>query len=219
MKKLIATISVVAALGIGAFALNSVLPASAGGLAPQTPQAVDQTAQCATARPGLKDVLDKLVLDGKINQDQENTILQAVKDAHQSFKSNQAPAAVPRLRVLKGMVDISAAKIGVSADDLKTAIQGGQSVADVATAHSVAPADVEKAIVDAGTAKVDQAVTAGTITDQQGSAMKARLPELANKFVNRTVQPGCGPAGKANRNGANGANGSDNSSSTESSSS
>lgn len=223
MKKLLATVSIVTALGAGAFLLNSVLPASAGQLAsvqastdPSTPGA-----PCST-RPALKDVLDKLVTDGKISQDQETTILQAIKSARADAKADQ-PArpnakgqAGPRAKVLEGMLDVAANKIGVTPQDLRAAIKSGQSAAEVATAHKVAPADVQQAIVDAGTTKIDQLVTAGTLTDQQGSALKARLPQLADRFVNHTGQPGCGPRAGKGAKPANPSNGSsDGSSGTE----
>jgi polyhydroxyalkanoate synthesis regulator phasin len=226
MKKLLATISIVTALGAGAFLLNSVLPASAGGLATQAlTQSSDPGTACG-ARVSLKGVLDKLVGDGKITQDQETAIIDALKTARSEAKANQparpnvGPQAAPRVRVLQGMLDVSAKTIGVTPAELRTAVQGGQSVADVATAHSVAPADVVKAIVDGGNAKIDQLVTAGTITDTQGTTMKGRLPELADRFVNHAGQPGCEPHAGQNGNGSSGSSSnSDSSSSTESSSS
>jgi polyhydroxyalkanoate synthesis regulator phasin len=207
MKKLLATIGIIAALICGALILNSVVPASAG---PLSPQAVDQTSSssstasssstpaCGT-RATLKDVLDKLVADGTITQDQETKILDAVKAAHDSNKSARAgtQARAPKVKAIQEAAQVSADKIGITIDELKTAVKGGQSVADLATAHNVAPADVEKAIVDAGTAKIDAAVTAGTITDQQGGFLKARLPEMANTFVNHVggaKANACGPA-------------------------
>jgi polyhydroxyalkanoate synthesis regulator phasin len=187
MKKLIASISIITALGIGAFALNSVLPAGAAGNA--TTQATDPSSGCGGPRAKFKDVLDKLVADGTITQEQEDAIIQAMKDAREANAGNR-PAAGPRLRVLQGMLDVSATTIGVSVDELKAALQAGQSVADVASAHDVAPADVEQAIVDAGNRKIDEAVTAGKLTEQQATTLKAKLPELANKFVNHTRE-GC----------------------------
>ena len=187
MKKLIATISIITALGIGAFALNSVLPAGAAGSI--TAQATDPSARCGGPRTGFKDVLDKLVADGTITQAQEDAIIQAMKDAREGAEGNR-PAPGSRLRVLQGMLDVSASTIGVPVDELKAALQAGQSVADVANAHTVAPADVEKAIVDAGTTKIDEALAAGKLTEEQATMMKTKLPELANKFVNHTRE-GC----------------------------
>src|SRR4051812_40617197 len=191
MKKLIAFIGIITTLGLGAFLLNSVVPASAGSLDVQSPQQSSTDSGCHT-RTSLKDVLDKLVTDGTINSDQENAVIQGLKDAHQANAANRPDRArAPRVRILEGMLTVSADKIGVSVDDLKTALKAGQSVADVATAHNVAPADVQQAIVDAGSTKIDQAVTDGKVPSDKAATMKARLPEMAGKFVNAKRGGGC----------------------------
>jgi uncharacterized protein YidB (DUF937 family) len=185
MKKLIATISIIAALGVGAFALNTALPAGAIGIA--AAPALDPSSQCNGPRGTFKGVLDKLVADGTISQEQEDAIVQAMQDAVTANRS--APGerrAGPRLRVLEGMIQVSAGKIGVSVDDLTAALKSGQSVADVANAHSVNPSDVVTAIVDAGAAKIDQGVSGGMLTQQMADRLEQRLPEIADKFVNHT---------------------------------
>jgi hypothetical protein len=84
------------------------------------------------------------------------------------------------------MLQVSANTIGGSVEDLKAALQSGQSVADVANAHSVNPADVVAAIVDAGTTKLAQAVTNGHLTQQQADLLESHLPQAADRFVNHT---------------------------------
>ncbi|MEY2458407.1 MAG: hypothetical protein QOG30_237 [Acidimicrobiaceae bacterium] len=190
MKKLIATISIITALGVGAFALNSVLPAGAVGSAAN--QTNDPSSACGGPRAKFKGVLDKLVTDGTITQAQEDAIIQAMKDeVAGSQPSNAGPrGGGARLRVLEGMLQVSADTIHVSVDDLKAALKSGQSVADVANAHSVNPSDVITAIVNAGTTKIDQAVTDGKLTQERADKLKSKLPELADKFVNHT-KPAC----------------------------
>jgi hypothetical protein len=185
MKKLIATISLITAVGIGAFTLNSVLPAGAVGSV--TTQAADPSPDCGGRAGKFKGVLDQLVTDGTITQAQEDAIVKAMKDAVGDKKAGRGGR---RLRVLGGMLQVSADTIGVSADDLKTAVKSGQTVADVANAHTVNPSDVVAAIIKAGTAKLDMAVTDGKLTQAQADDAKGRLPELADKFVNHK-KPGC----------------------------
>ena len=197
MKKLIATIGVIGALGAGAFALNAVLPAGA------TSSSVTQTAstssgdpspKCEGPRAKFKDVLDGLVQDGTIDQSQEDKIIQAFKDA----APPKGPGAGPlgkglRARgrnVAKGMLDTAANAIGVSTDELVTALQSGKSVADVANDHKIDPTAVVDAIVAAGNTKIDQAVTDGKITQTQADKMKSHLTDAATKFVNHT-RPQC----------------------------
>lgn len=188
MKKLIATISVITALGAGAFALNAVLPAGAtntsvtqtGSGGPAAP-----SSNCDGPRAKFKNVLDGLVQNGTITQDQEDKIVQAFKDA--AADNQRVRGRHPRARqALRGMVETAANTIGVSPADLVTELKTGKSVADVANEHNVAPDTVVKAIVDAGTAKVDEAVTNGKITQAQGDKIKSRLSDAASKFVNTT---------------------------------
>jgi hypothetical protein len=199
MKKLIATISIMTALGAGAFALNAVLPAGATeGVATQAgapdPSAPDASSDCASRGDRFQGVLDKLVADGTISQPQEDAIIQAFKDEladHAGGPGGPRGHSGIRHRVIDGMAQVSADTIGVSIDDLKAALQSGQSVADVANAHGVNPADVVTAIVDAGTAKLDQAATEGKLTQEQVDKLKSHLPEAADRFVNHTKPAGC----------------------------
>jgi polyhydroxyalkanoate synthesis regulator phasin len=186
MKKLIASLGIAASLGVGAFALNTVSPAGASPSLAQSSAQTSSTGSCPQ-RVSLKDVLDGLVKDGTISQDQQDKIVGALKAAHDSNKQSspqKSGPAAPRVRAIQGALDVSANKIGVSVDELKTAVKGGQSVADVATAHTVDPASVEQAIVDAATSKIDEAAANGRLTEQQASALKDRVPEMANRFVN-----------------------------------
>src|SRR3954464_3825889 len=175
MKKLLVTIGVLATLICGALVLNSVVPASAGTLGTQAEGQTDSPSSSTTepacgTKTSLRDVLDGLVADGTLTQEQEQKILDAVKAAHDANKADakaQRTEKGPRVKAIQQAAQVAAGKIAITVDELKTAVKGGQSVADLATAHNVAPADVEQAIVDAGTAKVDAAVAAGTLTAQQ----------------------------------------------------
>jgi len=207
MKKVIATVSIITALGAGAFLLNAVLPAGASSSSVfQTASSTDSTSsgapstdpggpKCMGPRAKFKEVLDGLVNDGTISQDQEDKIIQAFKDA----KPDKAPGQGPRGRrghgpaagqILEGMVDVAANTIGVQPSDLTNELKNGKSVADVATAHNVDPQTVVQAIVDAGNKKVDDAVTNGKLTPEQGDKIKSHLSDAATKFVNHT-RPNC----------------------------
>jgi len=206
MKKVIATVSIITALGAGAFALNAVLPAGASSSSVfQTASSTDSTSssapsndpgapKCKEPRAKFKDVLDGLVQNGTISQDQEDKIIQAFKDA----KPEKQPGTGPLGRhgrlgpgeIVKGMIDVAANTIGVQPSDLANELKSGKSVADVATAHNVDPQTVVQAIVDAGNKKVDEAVTNGKLTSAQGDKIKSHLSDAATKFVNHT-RPNC----------------------------
>lgn len=183
MKKLLGSIAVVAALGAGAFALSTVLPAGAQS----TPPSTSSTSPPATGgrAAAVKSALDGLVQNGTINQDQENAVIQSVKGAlagqgHGRFRG----------RAVRGMVKVAADKIGVQPKDLLQARRNGQSIADVANAHNVNPSDVVAAIVDAANQRIDHAVTSGRLSADQANALKAKVPQLADKVVNATGDMG-----------------------------
>jgi len=212
MKKLLGTISIVAALGAGAFAISTVLPAGAQSPG-TTPPASDGT--CAAPGRGkvVQGALDGLVQKGVINQDQANAVIQALKDAAKNARAaNGADNGMraPKLKLFGGMVKVAADKIGVAPKDLVAARRNGQSVADVATSKGVDPKDVVTAIVDAGNKKIDDAVSSGHMQQPRADQAKAKLPQLADRFVNAKGAAGCGPQGGA-------APGSDSSDSTSSS--
>lgn len=89
---------------------------------------------------------------------------------------------------------VAAATIGITPADLQTALQGGQSIAAVAKAHGVDPQSVIDALVKDHTAKLDQAVKDGKITQAQEDKLKATLPERVADVVNGVRPPrGFGP--------------------------
>ena len=208
MKKVIATVSIITALGAGAFLLNAVLPAGASSGSVFQTSSTDSTSstasstdpggpRCMGPRAKFKDVLDGLVNDGTISPDQEDKIIQAFKDAKREKAPGQGHGPLGRRgrgaapgQILKGMVDVAADTIGVQPSDLANELKSGKSVADVATAHKVDPQTVVQAIVEAGTKKVDEAVTNGKLTSAQGDKVKSHLSDAATKFVNHT-RPNC----------------------------
>ncbi len=91
----------------------------------------------------------------------------------------------PRLAVLKGALQVVLDTVGVTKQELRRALQGGATVADVATADGVDPAVVEQALVAKAESKLAEAVAAGTITQARADRIQARLPERASNFVHR----------------------------------
>jgi polyhydroxyalkanoate synthesis regulator phasin len=179
MKKLVGSVAIVAALGAGAFAISTVLPAGAQSSPPSTSSTAPPTK--GGGRAAAKSALDGLVQKGTITQDQENAVIQALQGA----LTGQRPGRLHQ-RIVGGMLKVAADKIGVQPKDLVQARRNGQSIADVANAHHVDPSDVVNAIVAAANQRVDQAVTNGRLSQDKANALKAKVPQLAEKFVNAT---------------------------------
>jgi ribosomal protein S20 len=86
-------------------------------------------------------------------------------------------------RRIAGALKVAATAIGVEPQALRAAVRDGDSVADVAESHAVAPQAVVDAIVAAANTKIDEAVAAGRIDAERAAAAKARLPERISKLV------------------------------------
>src|SRR5262245_38295171 len=129
MKKLLATLGIVAVLGAGAFAISTVLPAGAQSN-PSSSSSSAPSGKSGGRAASVKSALDGLVQNKTITQDQENAVIQALKGA----LAGQGQGRL-RTRIVGGMVKVAADKIGVQPKDLIQARRNGQSVADVATAH------------------------------------------------------------------------------------
>jgi hypothetical protein len=81
---------------------------------------------------------------------------------------------------------VVAKAIGISEADLKTALAGGQTVADVAKAHNVAVQSVIDALVADGTSELAAQVANGSITQAQADAEKAEILQRATAQANGT---------------------------------
>jgi ribosomal protein S20 len=130
----------------------------------------------------LNSRVDKAVTDGKITAEQAATIKEKI--ATRVPKAvNANPRHVLRHRAVRAAVDVAAKTIGVTPEELRSEIKSGKSVAEVATAHNVDPATVVNALVTAGSARIDKAVANHRLSAERAAKLKARLPELAQRFV------------------------------------
>ena len=105
--------------------------------------------------------LQGLVDDGTITVAQRDAViatLQAARPAsgeHEGHQERQGRRAENR----RASLETAASVIGVTADELKAALQGGQSIADVATANGVDPQTVIDALVAEATSNLTQRIT------------------------------------------------------------
>lgn len=145
---------------------------------------VDQLTQAF--KDAAKDTVAKAQQEGKLTADQA----QALND-----KIDQAQGNVPFVPFFghgrgfggrgfglfpgKGGagLDAAATALGMSSQDLMTALRSGQTLAQLAQEKNVDPNTVKTAILNAEKAAVDQAVAAGRLTQAQGDQLKAQIDQ------------------------------------------
>ena len=82
------------------------------------------------------------------------------------------------------LLEAAAAAIGIEQDALREALQNDQTIAQVAQANNVDPQTVVDALVADVSARIDQRVADGDLTQEEADAKKAELPEKMTAIVN-----------------------------------
>jgi hypothetical protein len=147
--------------------------------------------------------LDADVTAGKLTSAQAAAMLADLKSHVDDIVNNVGPGPGGPGGGHGGPFDQSAVTdyLGLTAAQLRTQLEAGKSLADVAKAQGKTVAGLEDAIVAAATKKLDAAVTAGKLTAAQEATMLADLKSHVDDMVNRTGPPprvpgfGHGPGG------------------------
>jgi len=158
--------------GAGAVAVHEPASALAQGAA--------TTAAGARATPAwIAGALDKLVGAGTIDRGQADAVRQALAEAAPEHRPGHGRGGAGHLKGLEA----AAGAIGVSPDDLRTALRSGQSLAQVAAANGVERQAVVDALVAEANGRIDQAVTDGRLTAEEAAAKKATVAERVAERV------------------------------------
>ena len=190
-KKIAAAVAAVVIVGGGVTASLAVASAQTGTSSTTTPSTGGPPAGRPDHGAAEKSALDPLVQDGTITQEQEDKVLGALEQAHP--KGPDGPGGFGGM--LGAGEDAVAKALGITTDQLKTDLQNGQSIAEVAKAQNVDVSTVVQAIVDAANAKLDEAVQSGKLTQDQADKIKANETQMITDLVNGKLPFGGGMGG------------------------
>ncbi len=87
-------------------------------------------------------------------------------------------------------LEAAARAIGISVEDLRTAVKGGDTVAEVAAANNVEVQTVIDALIADATTHLNQAVADGRLSEADAAERAADLSERITAMVNGTMSPG-----------------------------
>lgn len=110
------------------------------------------------------------------------------QQANTDTTTTQATAPQGHVQILT----VVAEQLGISADELVTALQGGKTVADLATEKDVALSTIVDAVVASHSEQLTAAVTAGTLTQAQADAHVALLKANLEAWFSKAWTPGNG---------------------------
>jgi hypothetical protein len=210
MNKKLAAVGLAAGLGIGGLT-GAILgtPTVSGAQTTPTPTAPTASAapavgtQAARSKP-YADAIAALVKDGTITQAQADKVVAALEAARPADGGRGGKGGDGAGRGA-GLTAVSTA-LGMTPAELKTALQGGQTIAQVAASKNV---DVQK-VIDAMVAEYKTKETAeiatGDHTQAEVDQKVADFTTRATDIVNGRVPVG-GPQGGKGGRGGRGQNG------------
>jgi len=168
----------IVAAGVGvAAAVSGLAGAELGG------PTLAGAAQTATGAAGwVQDALSGLVDDGTITKQQADAVASALQDARPEHGS--APRHAAGHRDLSGI----AAQLGVTEDDLRAALRGGQTIAEIAGDQGVDVQAVIDSVVAAERGHLDDRLAAGGLSRSEADRLLAAVEQRATAFVNGTGQ-------------------------------
>jgi hypothetical protein len=159
-------------------------------------------AQIATAQgksvSGLEDAmyaeakskLDQAVADGKLTAADEQTMLADFRSHLDEIVNNSGPLRVEgkggAFRILATDV---AGYLGLSEDELRTQVESGKSLAQIATTQGKSVDGLKASILADAKSKLDEAVAAGKISAAQAKGMLDELTSHVDDLVNLAGPP------------------------------
>ena len=123
----------------------------------------------------LADALAPLVADGTLTQEQADKVIQALKDA-----GPLGGHGGPGRGVLRKGLDAAATALGISEDELRTALRDGQTIAQVAESRGIDVQTVIDALVAEAKTHLDEEVAEGDLTQEEADS---RLDEATQRIT------------------------------------
>lgn len=196
MRKTVAAATMAASLTIGGAAGVALFTPTLSGA--QTDETTDT--ETSDAEPGshLAEILAPLVEDGTITQAQADAVVAAMLDARPMHRHGLGF----RGDIAEAVTDV----LGLDAAEIRDRLADGRSLADIAEAEGVDPQALVDAIVAERQERLDAAVDAGRLTEEQAAERTDHFAEHAADMVERTpMLDGEGPHGTGRGMGRHGA--------------
>lgn len=159
---------------------------SLGAVAKEHGKTVDGLTDALVADAKTK--LDAAVKAGRLTQAQANEMLSELKEHVTDFVNGtrlEPPFGGDHHERHHGpSLDAAAKYLGITEAQLRTELQNGKSLADVAKAHGKTVDGLVDAVVADAKTKLDAAVKAGRLTQAQADQMLSELKQRITDFVN-----------------------------------
>jgi polyhydroxyalkanoate synthesis regulator phasin len=146
---------------------------------------VEPSALSAALKKALENRVDEAVAAGRLTKAQGNELKQRIESGDVPLFGGPGlgPRSIHHAGAFGGL-DAAASYLGLTEAQLRTQLESGKSLADVAKAQGKTVDGLVQAFVDAAKKRIDAAVTAGRLTQTQADSILADLKSRVTDFVN-----------------------------------
>ena len=195
MKTTKLTASLIAASTLGGAAAGATLlaPGMAGALDGTTPAEESETVRPEFGER-ITDALQPLVDDGTLTDAEVDAIVDALEEARpeDGGRGQHGPGQRgPGQRGAGAIADI----LGLEGSEIRDALQGGSTIADLAAEQGVAIVDVVVVLVAQTEERVAAGLDSGRIDQEKADEILANAEQHAEDLVNGDFEPGKGRGG------------------------
>ncbi len=160
---------------------------------------IQRTALDTAMTTASKAAATQAVQDGTMTQAQADALSGRIQSGDLGALGGGRGGFEGMRQTQQALIEGAAKALGITADELRTQLQSGQTLAQLATTYKTTEAAVTTAALDAAKTALDTAVKAGTITQAQADATYTQLQSQgSNLFAPRPFE---GPGGRGGRGG------------------
>lgn len=141
-------------------------------------------------KQALKDRVDAAVEAGRLTKAQGDELKARIDAGDVPLMGGLGPDRFDHVGV-GGRLDAAASYLGLTEDELRTKLESGKTLAEVAKDEGKSVDGLVQALVKDAEAKIDAAVAAGRMTSADADKAKSSLEQVVTDLVNGTF-----PAGK-----------------------
>jgi len=143
-------------------------------------------------RDAANDTVDEALANGRITQEQADKAHERIdrgKGLRGFFERRHDRREHRRDLVRHAIVQSSATALNMTVEELRSELQAGNSIADVAAEQGVSLDSVKAQITADAEAKLDELVANGQLTQEKADEALAKLTESLDNILNKSKQP------------------------------
>ena len=179
--KRISTLAGITAVSLATLAVAAVLSTPGAAEAQNNEEATPEDETARAVPPALSEILSDLVEEQVITQEQADRIAAEIRDRGVHFGRHGHRFRGPAGLAAKAEI---AEILGLTAEELRDALGDGKTLGEIADETGTRQELIE-GLVAAGNGRIDAALEAGRITEDEAAELRGRVTERVEDLITR----------------------------------